>query len=172
MCSFQLWTRSLTITENNTGPNFVPWGMPPCRYKGAETEAPTRVTWALPCKKDATHLRKRQWSLYCEESLKIKNITGVSWHHSSSISSLYHYICQFKVIKQFCQHANQWKIRKINLIIFLIKVSTYFFCFFSPTPSLTPVCSSNLINLFSLNSVLFFQCRSRNNNLNICFFQL
>ena len=33
----QLWTRSLTITANNTGLNFVPWGRPPFRYKGAET---------------------------------------------------------------------------------------------------------------------------------------
>ena len=73
--------------------NFVPWGMPPFRFKGAETDAPTRVTWALPCKTDATHLNKLQWRLYCVESLKSKNITGVSRHHSSSISSLYHYIC-------------------------------------------------------------------------------
>ena len=67
----QLWTRSLTITANNTGPNFVPWGMPPFRYKGAETEGQTRVTWVLPCKKDATHLSKLQWRLYCVESFSI-----------------------------------------------------------------------------------------------------
>ena len=38
---------------------------------GAETEAPTRVTWALPSKKDATHLSKLQWRLYCVESFSI-----------------------------------------------------------------------------------------------------
>ena len=75
----QLWTRSLTITTNNTGPNFVPWRIPPFRYKGAETEAPTRVTWALPCKKDATHLSKLQWRFYCVESFSI----NIRWSRRS-----------------------------------------------------------------------------------------
>ena len=67
----QLWTRSLTIITNNSGPNFVPWGMLPFRHKGAEIEAPARVTWDHPCKKHATHLSKLQWRLYCADSFSI-----------------------------------------------------------------------------------------------------
>ena len=86
----QLWTRSLTITANNTEPYFVPWGMPPFRYKGAETGAPTGVTWVLLALCILWCLLIRRWG---------KNAAIYEWVASQIWTKPYFY--SFKIFPRF-----------------------------------------------------------------------
>ena len=52
-------TRSLTITENSTGPNLVPWGIPPFRERILEESEPMRTDCERPWRKAAIHLTRQ-----------------------------------------------------------------------------------------------------------------
>ena len=51
-------TRSLTITENNTGPSLVPWGIPPFRERILEESEPMRTDCERPWRKAAVYLTR------------------------------------------------------------------------------------------------------------------
>ena len=44
-------TRSLTITENSTGPSLVPWGIPPFRERILEESEPRQTDCERPWRK-------------------------------------------------------------------------------------------------------------------------
>ena len=50
------FTRSLTITENSTGPNLVPRGMPPFKERILEKLEPMQTDRERPLRKAAIHL--------------------------------------------------------------------------------------------------------------------
>ena len=54
-----VFTRSLTITENSTGPNLVPWGIPPFRERILEKSEPMRTDCERPSRKAAIHLTRQ-----------------------------------------------------------------------------------------------------------------
>ena len=56
-------TTSLTITENSTGPNLVPWGIPLYRERILEESEPMQTDCERPWRKAAIHLT-RQGYLY------------------------------------------------------------------------------------------------------------
>lgn len=52
-------TRSLTITENSTGPSLVPWGIPPFRERILEESEHMRTDCERPWRKVAIHLTRQ-----------------------------------------------------------------------------------------------------------------
>ena len=54
-----VFTRSLTITANSTGPNLVPWGIPPFRERILEKSEPMRTDCERPSRKAAIHLTRQ-----------------------------------------------------------------------------------------------------------------
>ena len=58
-CLDHVFTSSLTITENSTGPNLVSWGMPPFREQILEKSEPMRTDCERPPRKAVIHLRRQ-----------------------------------------------------------------------------------------------------------------
>ena len=54
-----VFTWSLTITENSTGLNLVPWGMAPFRERVLEKSQPMRTDCERPSRKAAIHLTRQ-----------------------------------------------------------------------------------------------------------------
>ena len=52
-------TRSLTITENSTGPSLLPWGIPSFRDRILEESEPMRTDCERPWRKAAIHLTRQ-----------------------------------------------------------------------------------------------------------------
>ena len=73
-------TRSLTITENSTGPNLVPWGIPPFRERILEESEPMRTDCERPCSnppykqgcrlEECNLLKRMVWSIRSNPFLK------------------------------------------------------------------------------------------------------
>ena len=55
---FHVLTRSLTITENSTGPSLLPWGIPSFRERILEESEPMRTDCERPWRKAAIHLTR------------------------------------------------------------------------------------------------------------------
>lgn len=90
-------TRSFTITENSTGPNLVPWGMPPFKERILEKSEPMRTDCERPSRKASIHLTRQECRLQECNLLKrmvwsirsnpfLKSAKKKIWHYS------YHYL--------------------------------------------------------------------------------
>ena len=88
------FTRSLTITENSTGPNLVPWGMPPFKDRVLEKPEPMQTDCERPSRKAAIHLTRQGCRLKECNLLKrmVWSITSNPFLKSAKNDLHYHYL--------------------------------------------------------------------------------